>query len=171
MAFSRREAYLIADDLRKCIEEQLIGSLGGVPQGFDSCVVPGSITWDNCCPGSLRLTVLRQYPTAQFPDLPFRPTPCDGWQRATEIQAVVLRCSPGPNPDGDPPTCERLDAAAQVQAEDYDALWRGTHCCFRNTEFEYMIRSIDAVGPNGQCVGVSMVVVIGLTNWCCCEGC
>jgi len=162
------EAFYIADDLRKCIEAQLLTTHEGMPGGFDSCVTAGRITWDNCCPGSLRVAVQNQYPTERFPDPPLRPTNCDAFQRATNIQAVILRCAPGPNADGDPPPCEKLEKTAQILSQDMDALWRGAICCFRDTDLQYMVRSIDQIGPNGQCVGTSMTLVVGLTNWCNC---
>lgn len=170
MPSSPREAFLIASDLKTCILTELEHTAGGIPAGFDACVMPGRITWDNCCPGSLRLSVARQYASDRFPDLILRPSVCAQYSRATDINATILRCMPSPDQDGNPPTCEQLERTAIIQAEDADALWRATRCCFANTDFEYVIREVAAVGPQGACVGTNMLVTIGLVDWCECHG-
>jgi hypothetical protein len=162
------EAYQIASDLVACITRELESTPDGTPPDFDACVTPGSITWDNCCPGSIRASVQRQFPTQAFPEPILRPTACNAVQRVTEIKIVVLRCMPGPNADGEPPSCLQLDNKSQSIAADADAMWRGVDCCFQDTDFDYVIVSITAVGPDGQCVGNEMVLQVGLTNWCGC---
>jgi hypothetical protein len=171
MAPNNRDSFLIADDLKTCILNELQGTVGGVPDGFDACVIGGgTITWDNCCPGSLRVQVGRQYASERFPDIILVPSPCGVYMRATDITALILRCAPGSDQDGNPPPCDALERAAIVAAEDRDALWRAVRCCFVGTEFEYVIREVAGVGPRGQCQGVQMLLTIGLTDWCGCSG-
>lgn len=165
-----RESYFIASDLKTCIERELVHTIGGMPAGFDSCVTAGSITWDNCCPGMLRVAANRQFASDRFPDPVFRPGPCGQYSRATDLTALILRCAPGPDQDGNPPSCEKLDNMAVIVSEDMDALWRATRCCFSDSGFDYVIREITAVGPRGQCIGSQMTLTIGLTDWCECHG-
>jgi hypothetical protein len=170
MANDGLEAYQIANDLKLCIMQQLLAIPGATPEGFDACVTAGAITWDNCCPGSLRVTIENQSPTERFPDPVFRPTVCSAYQRLTDIRATILRCAPTPNADGDPPPCNKLEEKAQELSKDMDALWRAVACCFNDTDFQFLVRSVTPIGPQGACVGTTMLVSIGLVNWCNCDG-
>lgn len=162
------EAYYIADDLRICLMYALRNTPLGAPE--DSCTTYGQMTWDNCCPDMLRVAVLRQYASSVFPDPQLRPDNCNIYTRATDVQALVLRCAPNPNADGQPPTCEQLDKTAQNGAADMDAMWRAVACCFGKDEspFDYVIREIAPTGPRGGCIGTRMLVTVNLLNDCGC---
>lgn len=166
---SPHESHLMALDLKTCIERELAYTVGGMPPGFDSCVMAGSLTWDNCCPGMLRVRTARQFASDRFPDPVFRPSVCGAYSRATDFEALILRCAPGPDQDGNPPTCEALERTALIIAEDMDALWRGVRCCFGNTEFEYVVREVAQTETRGQCVGSRMTLTVGLSDSCECH--
>lgn len=171
MPFEPAETFFMADDLRQCILIELENTIGGVGDGFDSCVVPGNTTtWDNCCPGSLRVRYGPQTPTDRFPDPLLRPTNCQAMERAAQFIATVLRCHASPNADGTPPPCDVLAKEARILAEDMDALWRAVACCLGRPDapFSYVINSVVPVGPEGACVGSELTVTVGLTNWCQC---
>lgn len=171
MTFQPAEAYFIAEDLRQCVMNELGCTIGGI-EGMDSCVTHGQITWDNCCPGSVRVAIVRQYASDRFPDPLLRPTNCDAVERATDIRVLVLRCAPNPNADGQMPTCEQLDKTARVGAEDMDALWRAAACCLSRPDqpFPYVVRDVSPVGPRGACYGTQLNLTVGLVNWCHCCG-
>jgi hypothetical protein len=168
MPFSPLESYFLAEDLRQCMMVELATTSEGVT-GLSSCVTWGNQTWDNCCPGQLRVGLERQYPTSRFPNPDLLPTVCQAGERGTDYRATLLRCAP--NPIGDPPDvpCSLLDKHARIAHEDADAMWRAVRCCFKDTDFNYVIRELTPLGPRGACMGVSLLLTVGLMDWCVCH--
>lgn len=168
MPFDPLESYHIARDLLTCSLKELALTIGGPLE--DACVVWGNITWDNCCPGQLRVAFAHQFPSSRFPNPDFQPTVCNTYERATDYLISVLRCAASPNAQGEPPPCTSLDKEAQIASADGDAIWRAVRCCFMNTDFNYTIRSLDPLGPRGACRGVQLLVTVGLRDACSCSG-
>lgn len=162
------EAFYVMDDLRLCIMEALKHTTN--EELKDSCVKWGSLTWDDCCPGMVRVGLVRQYASSLFPDPTLRPDPCNIFTRATDIRALILRCEPTINADAEFPTCDALTRGAMIGAQDADALWRAAQCCFGKVDsmFPYVVRDVSPTPSRGGCVGTQMTITVELGGTCEC---
>lgn len=177
--------YGIAERLRECVHDRL----GSTPEGAPprSCVIAGSIAWDDCECGQLVVAMRRQYFSSNFPnEAPAPPAPpghgrCGPPLLVAEYVISILRCAPSGGDDPNPPTCEALDAAAQSAAHDAWAVRWGAHCCLKEWRgsndpevsiTDFLFRGQPFVGPMGMCQGSELTVLVGIINACppCDEG-
>ncbi|MYR64412.1 hypothetical protein GTY54_52115 [Streptomyces sp. SID625] len=150
-----------------------------------SCVVPGTPAWDDCggdCtggspPGQLTVHFNSMVATSNFPAetrdvlgtrncLPVRP--------AAEYVITLLRCAPGFDDGGCPPTCVELAASARILAVDAASVWNALQCCFPGTSAArrgqtFVMGQQRTVGPQGDCVGIEQKVTVALPSCRCPE--
>jgi hypothetical protein len=86
---------------------------------------------------------------------------------ALEFVVQILRCAPTPDARGNAPSCDALDAAAQVVLDDaYQVVCAVTQqldFMIHNTEIEdYTIRQQLFSGPEGGCVGSNFEFTVGI---------
>lgn len=166
-------AYDIAEKLRDCIVTYLEMTTTGVPPR--QCIVSGQIAWDDCECGQLVVALQDGGEVVSFPDQQEtrgRRTcgpPLFTWSYTVSI----LRCAP----DGDPPSCDDVDAASKVAIEDAWAVRAGLICCLNDlikarlasgTTYlqDYTLGRQVFVGPQGMCQGSEQPVTITMKNGC-----
>jgi len=171
--------YKIAERLRECVSQRLAETPGGEPER--SCVVAGHVAWDDCECGQLTVSIVRTYFSSNFPNegnvdpAPAGNRGCGPPLMVVEYDITILRCAPIGDSDDLAPTCEALDAAAQVAAYDAWAVRWGAHCCLKawaksndpNISIaDFVFRGQEFVGPSGMCQGSTLKVLVGLINAC-----
>jgi hypothetical protein len=132
-------------------------------------VVPGVIAWDACDCGLLAVSVGQTYPTEQFPN-PAQArvgNACDAPWEAAEIIIQVVRCTPCPDDNGNPPKVAALDTSAQEILRDAYEMMRAvsTTLCQMNEGREisdYLMRALVPQGPSGCCGGNELRAVVSL---------
>jgi len=167
-------AWPLAVRLRACVETGLAGALAGPPG--TCCVVPGrDVALDDCCAGQAWVRILRVYGSSMesFPDAARQPHDtdrCTGGRWAVEFGAGVVRCVPGLDGRGQPPTGAELEASAGQVADDASRIRRAVLCCFADGSDEGLwVGDWLPVGPEGGCVGGELSVVVGVDG-CECAG-
>ena len=163
------EFLLVAQELLDCAETALGTTAAGIPPRV--CLYPGAEpTWDACDCGMLAIHVPRNYLSASFPDVkvrpPFRPKECQIPFTVVEYVVTVLRCVPGNDDSGRPPSCDRLNASMATQLDDRQAVLWGVQCCLDSRL--HMIGDQLAVGEQGGCAGSELHVFVAFAN---CEPC
>ncbi|MFJ5890273.1 hypothetical protein [Streptomyces californicus] len=146
-----------------------------------ACVVPGAVAWDSCddpCDskgggGQLTVSVARIFSSsdAEFPSESrivqgvrgCGPPP----MLALELVVTLLRCAPTFSEDGCPPTCEELEAAAQVLHVDMVTVYNALLCCLPGTEQRrrgrrFVLGVQRTLGPEGGCVGLEQRATVAL---------
>lgn len=172
--------YTVITGAAECVREELDIETNPCCEGVESAFrfvafSPGEIAWDNCECGSFTQSA---GPTLYSDDgrtpisLFDRQNNCGPFYVGVDVTAIILRCAPGVDSNGNPPTAAQLDAAAQLWSTDSDAIRRGITCCLKNLleedEIEgYQIMSQTPVGPAGGCVGSQLVYRIWLLNCDC----
>jgi len=139
------------------------------------CLVPGAIAWDLCeCGGSLLAAITGLFPSNTFPAsaADTSGTPCGPPLLVSQIGMALLRCAPGPDAAGNPPTCAELDEAARRLLVDADAVRRAVTCRLRELYAsggiaDYTVGQQQVLGPEGGCTGVSLEFAIGWVGGCC----
>jgi hypothetical protein len=138
-------------------------------------LVPGSqIAWDDCHCGQLATAITRTYPSTAFPT-----EDTSGWDQgcgpqilAADITISITRCVPGPNDNGEPPSCAALLASATVLDTDAAAVRRAVACHLADLEeagtiLGYRLGAQPNVGPEGMCAGSELYLTIGVP-YCAC---
>lgn len=152
-----------------------------------ACVVPGTPAWDSCedpcgggeVGGQLTVHTARTYMTSDFPTaerdaarvLGDRSCVPPAWT-AVELVVTLLRCAPGPDEGGCPPSCDDLAASARILHLDMAAVHNALLCCFPTTGTRrrgprYVIGQQRTVGPEGLCVGVEQRLTVALPSCAC----
>lgn len=178
-------AYLVARELLTCAKDQVNETWSAEPDMklLRTCVVWGSIAWDDCECGQLVVSIADQWPSDNFPNRPgpqSQQTRCGASIWVVQYLVNILRCSPVQDDQGGPPACEDLSAAARIMAVDSWAVRTGVACCLVSlskdlneqgaTEItDYQIVGQPSQGPDGQCGGSELTVNIGMRN-CFCPG-
>ncbi|MFF0092666.1 hypothetical protein ACFYSF_22270 [Streptomyces canus] len=190
MALSRLVIHETAELLLACVCAELAATAAqvdgqpGCP--CRSCVVAGTPAWDDCggdCsggtpPGQLTVNFVGMVASSNFPTdtrdvigskncAPIRP--------AAEYLITLLRCAPGSDQNGCPPSCEELTQAAQILAVDATSVWNAIQCCFPSTSDArrgqtFVMGPQRVVGPDGDCVGIEQRVTVSLPSCRCPEG-
>lgn len=190
MALSPTAVHDAATDLLNCVCQALdrlpvdVPGLAGCP--CRSCVVPGQVAADGCdgsCPpvageypGQLSVNVTRLYSSdrSAFPrevatvrDLrECAPPPVT----VLELAVTLFRCTPLPDDQGCPPSCEELTAAARQLHADLLAVQAAVLCCFAGTDpvqrrgRRYVLGQSRTMGPQGGCVGLEQLVRVALDD-------
>ncbi|MCM1964833.1 hypothetical protein [Streptomyces sp. G1] len=194
MAVKPLAVHDLAEDVLMCVcvaLDQAAVDVPGQPGCPDcrACLVPGTVAWDSCedpcaagpagAGGQLTVNVARMYPSTSFPveDREVRglrgctlPT-----YTAVELVITLLRCVPGPDEGGCPPTCEELAAAARVLHVDLATVYNALLCCLPGTApnprgRRYVIGTSKTIGPEGGCVGLEQRVTVALYGCSPCPG-
>ena len=168
--------YEIAKKLKECIEPYLDGTTSGMPPR--SCVHVGAIAWDDCECGQLIVAGEDGGEVVSFPDQQDTRgrRGCGPSMFTWNYQISILRCAPQGDGD-DPPSCEDIDAAAEVAYEDAWAVRAGVICCLNEligTKLpngttwiqDYTIGRQGFVGPQGMCQGSLLPVTVAMKNGC-----
>ena len=158
-------ASAIVTGVGMCVINELMATpeSGGVPAKMRTCLlVPGAIAWDGCDCGQLAQTIQRIYPTQIFPadasDVPVRGGCGPGGALVFEVLLSVLRCVPGLDGQGRPPTCAKLlTSALEIQGDAY-AMRKAVSCCLADFArdrqiIKYSVGGTNFVGPEGGCGG------------------
>lgn len=158
-----------------------------------SCIVPGMPAWDSCddpcnrspaggAGGQLTVNVARVYQSADFPipDRGLPPAAARGARMhcappsnlAVELIVTLLRCAPGPDEDGCPPSCEDLGAAARILHTDMTTVYNALLCCLPSSRERQRGRAVfvgesRTIGPQGLCVGLEQRVTVGIPSCLC----
>jgi hypothetical protein len=156
------------------IMEALADTAAGAPER-GCLIVPGAIAADGCDCGQLALSVARKYPSYSFPTeaiVDEADAGCPPPILAAVVTVSLLRCIPGIDDDGTPPSCAELQAAAIVQDIDDATIRRALACYLHGLADQgriigYVIGATVANGPQGNCGGSDTTVTIGINNCGC----
>jgi hypothetical protein len=158
--------YDVAEALRSAAHDAMAATPSGPPAR--SCVVPGSIAWDDCTCGMLAVSVNRVYPSEPFPvqQTTVVSGQCTAAWQVAEIVIQAIRCAPQPEGQDLAPSCTALAASAVEINRDahdvYSAVERAL-CQMRDTDVvDYLISGQTFQGPAGGCVGSELRVLVGL---------
>ncbi|MFF4391437.1 hypothetical protein ACFY0G_32310 [Streptomyces sp. NPDC001552] len=176
----------LAQDVLACVcvaLDQAAADIEGQPGCPDcrTCLVAGQAAWDSCddpcgrtppvAGGQLTVNVVRVYPSTTFPaeDREIRGLKsCDPpTLLAVELAVTLLRCAPGPDENGCPPSCEDLGAAARILHVDLTSVYNALLCCFPDStpvprRRRFVLGQSKVIGPEGGCVGLEQRVTVGL---------
>lgn len=166
-------AFIVVTGVGQCVVDELAETDAGVPDRV-CLAVPGEIAWDRCDCGQFAQTITGDTPSQVFPQ-PASEVPrghCGPPLLVINVTASVVRCVPGMDDDGNPPTCGALLDAARVVEIDREALRRAITCCLRelHTTYritDYTVGATTTVGPLGGCAGVNMTYQFGVNYTCC----
>ena len=163
-------AAVIVTGVGMCVVEELQNTpeSGGVPANMRVCLlVPGNIAWDGCDCGQFAQTIQRDYPTLTFPvdasELVLGAGGgCSSRPIAYQVLASIVRCVPGLEASGKPPSCAKLQTSASIMAADAFALRRAIECCLNDLQDDNVIEkfsvgAVSYVGPEGNCAGVELI--------------
>lgn len=166
-------AYDIAVMIKDCIEPYLETTTSGLPPR--RCIIAGQIAWDDCECGQLVIAMQDGGEVDSFPENTTARTRrgCGPNLFTWTMTVSMLRCSP----DGDPPTCDDLSAAARVAAEDAWAVRAGVICCVSELTktrlpdgstpiVDLQLGRQTFVGPQGFCQGSELPLTIAMKNGC-----
>ena len=161
--------YQCAVALLTYVKAQLAVTSAGWPDTARNCVVPGQLAWDECECGLLAVEWLGNTFT-NAPPTPVQETN-DGCSAMVgmNFRVTAVRCAPQPANGAVAPTCEALDAAAQVQFIDSLAVTRGVALASKalddaNAVLAFSFGGASTTGPQGRCVGVTMDVTFATVN-------
>lgn len=175
MANSPLAFYNIAVDLLECIRAR-IEDVAGLPAFGRVCVVPGEVAWDACDCGQLTINNPSQFSSNNFPApiIGGDQTQCGAPLIASTFNVTALRCAPGPDRNGKPPSCTALQNAAQLLYQDKYYMRTALLCCLGEMQRTHVIEqftvgTVTETGPRGACVGAEMLFTVGLINDCPCE--
>lgn len=135
------------------------------------CVVPGEIAQDECECGQLVGAIARWYLSESFPQeqsaASDRISPCEAPYIVARMLINLTRCAPQPIGEAVAPTCEALDTAAQTYIEDAHVVLNAVTCKLESMKsaddiIDFAVVEQVSVGPEGQCVGSELVVLVAL---------
>lgn len=134
--------------------------------------VPGEIAWDECCDGMLAVSTPRIYLSEEFPAEAEGPVGmlCQAPYEVGEFTVLVLRCVPGPEEQGAPPSADDLNAAAAVTLRDAGEMLTSitsTLCALKENDdvSDYFVTPAEAAGPEGLCGGFSVRALVSLERF------
>lgn len=67
------------------------------------------------------------------------------------VEVGIVRCSPSPDDEGNPPSAEDMLAATELQIDDMMLMRRAITCCVDS--HDYLLGSYSPFGPEGGAVG------------------
>jgi hypothetical protein len=166
----------VVDTLIAAVRAALAGTDAGEPARV--CEVPGELAWDDCDCGVLAVSVDGPYLSTVLPteaagvDLA---SACPPPYEAVDMTVSVVRCAPGPDDRGNPPTCEALTAAAITWFDDLDAVRSALACALlelrdADTVVDFTLGETVPAGPEGGCVGSDTHLTVGFVNCLCPTG-
>jgi hypothetical protein len=162
--------WALLERLRDCLCEQLSGGDPNVDYPPCRCsIVVGEVAPDECCcralpGGSLCCGMAWVRCTGSYPSTVF-PTP-DGQAQhtidsfAAILELGVLRCAPGPDDHGQPPTVDELEEVARQVHVDAKSMRMAVRCCFTANSRNVLLGAWQPVGPEGACVGGVLTITV-----------
>ncbi len=124
----------------------------------------GGLAWDDCdCGGVLQVSMGRRTSTVNFPQElseigANRPTACGAGSPMQDFTVEFIRCWPGPDNRGRPPSCHTMVEATRKLDADITAIRKAMYDCLceqkqlRHID-DYVIRASQPAGPEGSCAG------------------
>lgn len=164
--------YTIGEEILACVQEAMAATTS--PPPARAYVTTGQPAWDDCCAGQLVVWWSRVYASsAGFPDSALAAMgPCAGVVTGIEWNVEVMRCAPGNNANGKPPTLAQFAESARITHVDARAVWRGVRCCLQgmwdDRNWMSQINGQAPSEPDGGCVGSKMTFTIGVGDGCGC---
>lgn len=173
MADEDRFIHDTAQALLNCAYEGILEA--GLPTPCRICVVPGQIAWDDCSDGGqLEIALDSVFYSTDFPQDTTVDTAvnsaCGPGIVVASMTLSLMRCAPMPaGLTARAPTCEALEEAALLVARDNYVLRTSLLCCLKQLRDERIIvdsrlNAMTVGGPQGGCVGNSVVIFIGFAN-------
>jgi hypothetical protein len=174
MAVMLERVYDLAHHLLDCVCERLGSTCPG-----RSCVAPGRApSFENCCAGvtggQLTVNAVRTYPSTTFPD-PSRGqrANCISPYWVVQYDIALMRCTPVTSGNkGEAPTCDQLDANAQLVMRDLATVHLAIACCLDDEDdlttllgtpvHEWLLQGQELIGPDGGCAGSNTTVLVGI---------
>lgn len=140
------------------------------------CPVPGDIAWDDCECGQLVISENRRYGSRAFAlETPDYDAECGEPVLTVDFTISITRCLPGPDDNGNPPSCEALSTAAHQLMRDKRVLRSAVMCCLTNLYdlhtsplLGFIIQAQESIGPQGMCGGSELNFLVGFPNGCGC---
>lgn len=135
---------------------------GGIPTNMRLCLlVHGAIAADSCACGQFAQSVSKINPSDVFPqDSSLAPLsgPCGPRSLMWTVTASIMRCAPGPDGQGRPPSCQALRTSALTLAVDEYAMRTSVYCYLAGLRKNQRIKSYFVgaslpYGPEGNCAG------------------
>lgn len=163
----------VADTLLQCAADALSSTTTrGAPER--QAVVIGVPAHDNCCDGQLTASLMRIFPSTNFPDEDTFSMICGPPFMVLHIDIEIVRCAPTLDNLGHAPTLEEITESSQLVAIDARAVWAGVACCLKQNVdnppyWNAAARPQEFITPDGGCVGSRLTVYVGLTSGCGCE--
>lgn len=191
MAVTQLSVYELAEEILSCVCTALDVAAGKVEDQpgcpCRACLVPGVVAWDDCSDpcgdqsgegGQLTVSFSKFWSTNRFPEDDLQLTgPGPGCAApltaAAEFVVTLLRCVPGPDEGGCPPTCEEQATAARVMMIDAATVYNALECCLPNDGTrrgrKWVMGGSVMVGPQGGCAGIEQRVSVALRRCGCPE--
>lgn len=169
-----------------CVATALDGSLGGRPDGFETCLlVPSAvIPFDNCaCGGRFAQSITSVYAADKFPvaaDQSQSWTHCGPRFQVAQVMLQVTRCVPSMDDQGRPPGCDALLQSSLILEDDRATVRQALYCClfalWQLTKTgqpggiaAFAIGASVLVGDLGGCSAIETPYLVGLPS-CNCGG-
>lgn len=147
-----------------------------------AAVISGTVAWDACCdgcgsdaePGQLTVALTDLFLTERFPTSDRTLDVCQPVKLAAQYTITILRCSPGPDKNGNPPSADLLNKHARITNTDFLTLHHAVTCCLTTDpqtgkKRRVALSSHRSVGPQGGCVGSELVIILDTGVNCCPE--
>jgi hypothetical protein len=159
--------YELCEWLRSAIHADLLAC--GADEVTTTYPGVGLVAWDDCC-GQLVVSPERIYRSQEFPLEDTTDERCGLWI-AVALTATLVRCVPGPDDRGTPPSATVLAEAHKSILDDAAIVWRSMTGPL-DPDWERSSVSQTFVGNEGGCIAIESRVVIGVpqSEWCV-EGC
>lgn len=128
----------------------------------------GQVAWDDCC-GTLVVTPERTYRSVTFPEEFTEEDRCDNGMWVIDVLVTLVRCTPVPDDQGNPPNAAEMQAANAAFLADSAAIF----CCLMgdlpNDEWLKARVSQEIVGAEGGCISSETRFSLGTPwfEWCC----
>lgn len=156
--------FQVCDRISTAVQAEL-----GTPVGRAG-VVPGLIAWDECDCGLLAVTWALLMASDAFPqEKVYADGNCTAAWEVAEIAVQVIRCAPGPDSVGNPPSVASLADAARLMDTDATQMRRACNvllCTMKDDGdiVDSMVNRITPQGPQGDCTGSELRVLVALPN-------
>lgn len=131
---------------------------------------------DDCCigeqpdplpdlDGQAWITIGDTYPVSTFPARLETVERCPRTEMAQQYVVGVYRCAPVMGENGEPPSCEELDAAAFRQTQDAQIIRKAIRCAMAAMpRTRYLLTTGSPLPPRGGCMGYAQTLLVALDD-------